>query len=95
MKPSGFSYFHFFGKIYETMSNRQTANLHWNTPSENESDDNNNPTENFAESFQGEKSVETNTNPTDKTQQNHRQIPESSISEIVTGQKPNLSVKLQ
>ena len=57
-KSSGFIYFQFAWKIYETMSNTRTAISHSNTPSENKNDDNTNHTENFFEFLQGESSVE-------------------------------------
>ena len=52
------------------MPNRGTTSSHSNNPSEQENDDNNNPTEKNTESVQGETSVEPNTNPSDKSQQN-------------------------
>ena len=77
------------------MSNRQTASSHSTTPSENKIDDNNDHSENNTEPLQVETTLEPNTNPTDNTQKNPLQIPESSYSEIFTGQRPNPSVDVQ
>ena len=95
MKSSGFNFFQILWKTHETMSNRRTVKSHSNTSSENENDDSNNNTENITESLQGETSVELNTTPTDNTQQNHSQIPESPYSEIFTGQVINPTVEMQ
>ena len=76
------------------MSNRQTANSTLNNPSENENDDNTNPAENNTETLLCETSMEPNTNPTDETQQNPLQIWKSCYFEILTGQRPKLTVEL-
>ena len=57
--------------------------------------DKNNPIENNRESLRGETPVEPNTNPTENTLQISLQIPESSFSEIHSGQIQNISVELQ
>ena len=77
------------------MSNRRTANLHINTPSENKNGDNNNPAEKKTESLQDETSVEPTTNPTDNEQEKPLQTTQSSYSEKFTGQRPNTSVEMQ
>ena len=48
-----------------------------------------------SKSFHGETPVEPNTNSTDNTHETLLQVPKSSYSEIVTGQRPNRSVELQ
>ena len=95
IKISWIHLFPILWKIYDTMSNRRIVDSHSNTPSGHGNDDIKNQTENNTESLQDETSVEPNTNPSVNTQQNLPQIPESSHSEIVTGQIPNLSVELQ
>ena len=77
------------------MSNRRTTSSHTNTLSENEHNDNNNQTKNNTESLQGETSVELNTNRTDSTQKDVLQTPESSYSEMFSGEVQNLPVELQ
>ena len=69
------------------MSNRQTATSHSNTPSESENDKKTTPAENITESLKSETSVESNTNPTGKTQQNPPETAESAYSEKFTGHK--------
>ena len=92
---SGSKFFQFLWEIHENMSNRRTTSLHTNTLSENEHKNNNNHTYNSTESLQGETSVELNTNRTDNTQKNVLQIPESSYSEIFTGEVQNPPLELQ
>ena len=96
LKSSDFKYFQFLWKKCEYMSNRQkTVDSHSNTPSENETDDNNNYVENNTDSLQGETSEDRKTIPTDNTQQNPQQILETSYTEIFTWQRPNPSVETQ
>ena len=52
MNFSGFNYFQFLWKIYETTWNKQAANSHSTTPSENENDDKINHIEKIIESPQ-------------------------------------------
>ena len=82
-------------KVYETVSNRRTANSYSKASSEIENDDYNNHTGNSTECLQFETSVEPNTNPTDNTQKHSLRITQSPFSEIFTGQKQNPSVKWQ
>ena len=85
MKSFGFKYFQFSWKIYETISSRlKTVNSQSSTLSENEYDDNIKQIENITGSSQSETSVEPNTNPTENTEKNPLQIPESSSSEKPT-----------
>ena len=77
------------------MSNRRTAKSHTSTSCGNKTDDNTYNRENITDSFQGEASVEPKINPTGNIQQNLLHIPESSFSEIFTGQRPKFFVELQ
>ena len=77
------------------MSNRRTANFHSILLFKNETDDDNNHTENNIEFLEGETSVEPKTNPTENTQQNLMQIPNSSHSEIFTKQVQTSSVEFR
>ena len=76
-------------------SRHRTVDSNSNTPAENKNDEHFNHTENNTQSLLGDKSVEPNLNPIENTQQNTLQIPDSSYSEMFTGQRHNPFVKLQ
>ena len=68
-------YFQIFWRNYEIMSSRhRTANLHADTSSEHENDNEIKQSENHTDSPQVEKFVEVITNPTENTQQNPLQV---------------------
>ena len=73
----------------------RAVDSHSNSLCETVIDDNYNRSEKNTESPQGERSVKPNTNPTENTQQNVLQPPDSSLSEIHTGQIKNIAVEMQ
>ena len=72
-------------------SQHRTVDAHSKTLSENEKDDNNNQTENDAESPHDQTSVEPNRNTTEHTRQSPLQIPDSSsLKCLLDGYKNHL-----